>query len=203
MFCAIEAHTADLHRVALAHEILLKAELRGRSLHPRFHALIAHDQDLAFDAEAPSDICVCFRQGRALGQKLRSKKMGRQVAVAELEPGRLAQLPHDLETFEGICFHAPTAFPAESSGKRVQDGIHVGRNVQAPPAQVVASVDDVSHLLRRNDLPQPLNKLRSASAAGENRNHAALRARPPGSAAWRRRSAIAPPRTNAAGMNSG
>src|SRR5947207_14699281 len=123
-----------------------------------------------------------------------------QITVAELEPRRLSQLAHGLKTLEGVTFHAPAAFPAELAGKRIKNGIHVGRDMQSPPAQVVGSVDDVSHLLRRNDLPQPLDKFRAAGAAGKNHNHAALLAKPLGSAASRRRCAIKPPRTSAAGM---
>src|ERR1022692_3328168 len=100
--------------------------------------------------------------------------MHRQIAVAGVKPRRLAKLPHGLQAKKSIALHAPAALAAEQAGKNVSDGVDVRGHVESPPQQVVASVDDESDFFRRDHLPQTIDELGAARAAGEYTNHAAL-----------------------------
>src|SRR5207245_7005038 len=106
-----------------------------------------------------------------------------QVTVAGMEPDRLSQLSHCLQALEGITLNAPTAFLAQQTGQRVSDGVQVGRNIQAPPEQVISGVHDDAQLFRRNHLAKTVDQLRTAGASRKHGDHPALRAKPSSSTA--------------------
>src|SRR5215831_2023242 len=104
--------------------------------------------------------------------------MHRQIAVAGMEPCRLAELHHRLQAKEGIALHAPSALAAQHAGEHVGDRIDVGRDVKSPPHQIVARIHYQRDVFRRHDLAQSVDKLRAAGASAEDADHAALRASP-------------------------
>src|SRR5271170_2050210 len=100
--------------------------------------------------------------------------MHRKIAIASVEPRRLAQLSHGLQAEKSISFHTPAPLAAEQAGENVGDRVDIRGDIKPPPAQVVASVDDHRDLFRRNDLAQTIHKLGSASPSGKHTDHAAL-----------------------------
>src|ERR1019366_5256020 len=110
---------------------------------------------------------------------------------------------HGVQTKKSVALHAPPALRAQFAGQQVSDGIEIGRNVQSPPHQVVAGIYDDRQFFRTNDLPQSIHELGAARAAGQNRDHAALRAYPAASAAPLRRSASKSLWAAACSVNSG
>ena len=65
-----------------------------------------------------------------------------QITVTDLEPRWLAEPPHSLKTLESVTFNSPAAVFTEQVRQNVSDGIHIGRDVQAPPQEVVSSIDN-------------------------------------------------------------
>src|ERR1700690_4415144 len=122
-----------------------------------------------------------------------------------MEPDGLSQIAHGLQAKESVALHAPAALFAQQSSQNVGDGIEVGGKVQAPPLQIVTSIDDDGEILGRNDLAEAIDKLGAARPAGEYDNHAAfvLPAKPSRSAAARIFSESKPGRAVTVVRNSG
>ncbi len=99
-----------------------------------------------------------------------------EVAVTDVKPDGLGEFSHCLQTIEGIAFYTPSALAAKKASQSVGDGIQIGGNVQTPPLEIVAGVHHEGEILRWRYLAETIHELRSASAAGENDDHAALRA---------------------------
>src|ERR1700733_4293579 len=131
--------------------------------------------------------------------------MNREIAVAGVEPGGFAELSHGLQAKKSIALHPPAALPAQQAGEHISNGINIGRNVQSPPEQVVAGVDDHGDFLRRDHLLQTVNKLGASCAPGEHADHAALAslARPSRSRAAASFCASSPGLDMTVGRNSG
>src|SRR5215831_6308547 len=100
--------------------------------------------------------------------------MHREVAIACVEPCRFAELPHCLQAKEGVAFDAPSALAAQHAGEDVGNRVNIWRDVETPPHQIVACVHHESDLFGGHDLPQAIDKFRTAGAAGEDADHAAL-----------------------------
>src|SRR5437870_2329127 len=102
-----------------------------------------------------------------------------------MKPCGLAELSHGLQAEESVSLDSPAALATQHAGKNVSDGVDIRRNVEAPPKQVVAGIDDDRNLFGRHHLAEAINEFRSARTTGENANHAALRAKPWASVAAR------------------
>src|ERR1700693_1788063 len=100
--------------------------------------------------------------------------MNRKIAIPRVEPRGLSQLSHRLQTKKSIALYPPAPLPAQQAGQNVENRIEVRQYVKSPPQQVIACIHHHRDLFRRDDLPQPIDKLRSARAAREYANHAAL-----------------------------
>jgi hypothetical protein len=70
-------------------------------------------------------------------------------------------------------FHAPSTLATEHAGEHIGDGVDVGRNVETPPEQVIAGVDDQRDVFGGHDLAQSVDELGAAGAAAEDADHAA------------------------------
>ena len=97
-----------------------------------------------------------------------------KVAVAGVKPRGLAELPHGLQAEKSIALHTPAALPAEQARESIGDGINVRGDVESPPEQVVASIDHQGDFFRWDRLPQTIDELGAARAAGKHTDHAAL-----------------------------
>src|SRR5581483_188908 len=116
-----------------------------------------------------------------------------------MEPDRFAQLSHRLEAEKRVALDAPTALFAEQAREDVGDGVDIGRDIEAPPFQVVAGIHDDGEFFGWHNLAQTVHEFRAARAAGQNHDHAALRTR----SAARSFSESNPGRCRSAGTNSG
>src|SRR3954465_9154674 len=102
--------------------------------------------------------------------------MSRQITVAYAEPRLFAKPFHRLQTMKGIATHSPTALAAQQVRQYIHDGIDVGGNIKTPPNVVVTRVHDDREFFRRQNSPQAVDKLRASRPAGQDNDHAALRA---------------------------
>src|SRR5271165_5452850 len=91
-----------------------------------------------------------------------------------MEPGRLAELSHGLQAEKRIALYAPSALAAEHAGEYVSNGIDIRRNVESPPEQIVARVNDDRDFFGGHDLPQAVNEFCTAGTTAQNADHAAL-----------------------------
>src|ERR1035437_5478874 len=97
--------------------------------------------------------------------------MSRKIEIAKAEPAGLPQMRHAFEAAEAVAFDAPSAIDTKLTGQRVEDGVDVGRNVQSPPLNVVAGVDNDGQVLGSNRVEKSLYKLRATGAASQNDDH--------------------------------
>ncbi len=97
--------------------------------------------------------------------------MGGKIKIAEAEPCRLPQTRHALHAAETVALDAPSAVDAELASESVEDGVDVGRNVQPPPVNVVAGVDDDGQIFWSDLVMQALNQFCATRAACENDDH--------------------------------
>src|SRR4051812_2849065 len=102
--------------------------------------------------------------------------MSREITVAYAEPRLLAKPFHRLQTMKGIATHSPTALAAQQVRQHIHNRIDVRGNIKTPPHVVVTRVHNDREFFRRQNSPQAVNKLRASRPAGQDNNHAALRA---------------------------
>src|SRR5262249_29512789 len=67
-----------------------------------------------------------------------------------------------------------SALAAEHAGKYVRDGVDVGRDIESPPQQIIACIDDDGDVVGGHRLTQAIHKLRATCTAAEDADHAAL-----------------------------
>src|SRR5262249_58372191 len=108
-----------------------------------------------------------------------------QVAVAELEPGRLAEPAEGTEAGERLASEPPAPLRIGAAGERVEDGVQIGRHVEPEELLVVPGVaddDEPPGISAPREAPQEAG---SSDATRQHRDGRA-RHRPPRSArrAW-------------------
>ena len=105
---------------------------------------------------APSarDLGGHLRERRPRVQALRAEEVGREVLVAEPEPGGDVVARERVERGEGLAFEAPALRGVRRAGERVGDRVEVGGDVQPVELVVVAGVDDRDDLVRRHGAHQ-------------------------------------------------
>src|SRR5262249_40649555 len=108
----------------------------------RAHAIVAHRQQHGAEALAPRDLARDARQRPARAQALRAPQVRRQVAVAELEPGRLAEPAEGTEAGERLAGKPPAPLRIGAAGERVEDRVQIGRDVEPEELLVVPGVAD-------------------------------------------------------------
>ena len=90
----------------------------------------------------------CSKHRRHLGQALPgSQRFGAQhvrgqIAVAELEPVRRAEPAQRIHEIPGFAGEAPASLRIVQVGDGVENGIDVGRDMQAEMHEIVGRVDD-------------------------------------------------------------
>ena len=76
--------------------------------------------------------------------------------------------PGRLERVRRLVADAPAALLVEQAGEGVEDGVEVGRDVQAEDLEVVADVHDRRHLLGAGRARERVDEAGAAQAAAEN-----------------------------------
>ena len=119
----------------------------------------------------PSRFAEPARHGgerHALAQEPRAHEVETDVAVAEREPALAAEpLGHARAPGTLSSPYAPAAFLVEEAGERVEDGVEVGRDVQAEDLDVVADVHDRRHALRADRPRERVHEPRASETAAE------------------------------------
>jgi len=90
-----------------------------------------------------------------------------EVAVAEGEPGVVAEAGEGFEGVEGVAADAEAALLVGQAGQVVEDDIDVRRDVEAEELGVVADVGDDGDGLPADDSQEALEEAGGADAAGE------------------------------------
>ena len=94
-------------------------------------------------------------------------QMRGQIAVAEIEPGRLAEARHVGEGVKALVAEAPAPGGVEGAGERVADRVEVRGDVQPPDEGVVAGIDDHGELAGVDQSREPTHQLGRAGPARE------------------------------------
>src|ERR1700675_1739352 len=90
-----------------------------------------------------------------------------QIAVTEIEPGRLAEARHVSEGVKAFVAEAPAPGGVEGAGERIADRVEVRGDVQPPDESVVAGVDDHGELAVLDQSREPTHQLGRAGPARE------------------------------------
>ena len=143
----------------------------------RLDAGIAHGQDRGLNAKLGGDFEGCFGESLSLTEQFGAEQMDGEVAVADVKPDGLRQFFHGLQAEKRVAFYSPAAFFAQQTGQNVGDGIEIGRNVEAPPLEIVAGVHDDGQFFGGDDLAQAIDELGAASPTGEHYDHAVVTSR--------------------------
>src|SRR5579883_812144 len=93
--------------------------------------------------------------------------MGREVAVAEPEPGLSAECLDRPHEGPGLAAAAPAGLGILEARKGVHDGVEVGRDMQAQMLEIVAGVDAEHEPVRRARAIKPECELGAAHAAAD------------------------------------
>ena len=118
------------------------------------------------------------RQRLPVAQRLRPHEMEPEVEIAEHEPALPTPRTHRLERLPALAGSPPAALGVVQPGQAVQDGVEVGRDVEAEHLEIVTDVADHRELTRSEHVVQPRRELRTADAAGEQDDVPHTRARP-------------------------
>src|SRR5579863_2631440 len=85
--------------------------------------------------------------------------MGRDIAIAQIEPGLAEEAAERIEGMETLVREAPTVGAIHDAAERVDDRVNVGRDVQSVKLLVVSRVDDDVQQPRVEAADQPADKL--------------------------------------------
>ena len=137
-----EPDLADVRGLAPVHEVLL--ELEPAVVRSQFRAdlVVGHRQDGGGEPEAAAQLQRDLGRPATATQLIRPPQVGRQVPVAEAEPGLLAQLGEAVHHRPRLVREAPAPFGVIQAGQRVGDRVVVRPDREAVQHQVVAGVDD-------------------------------------------------------------
>ena len=166
----------DLVLVPPGDEPLLERERAlGRDESVRSRSSVAGRSRVARPAAA-SEAGGHGRQRLAVAERLRAHEMEADVEVAEHEPALAAPGAGRLERLPRLAGPPPAALGVVQAGEAVEDGVEVGRDVEAEHLEVVADVADDRQLARREHVVEPGGELGAADAAGEEDDVHAVRA---------------------------
>src|SRR4029079_9269556 len=87
----IVANSADYGPALVADEVFLKRECACVRLHNRANGFIRHGQNTRCDTQLPGQMSGDIGQSCAGSEALGPVHMGREIAIAEVEPCRSAQ----------------------------------------------------------------------------------------------------------------
>ncbi len=146
---------------------MLEGERSIRRHHVRSDRIVRHRQDGLGHAQTLADLPRDFGQRGTRGEALPSIYVQREVVIAEAEPGLQAEPLCGVHEVPALVAPAPTGFEIGLSGERIDQRVHVRRNVEAEVFEVVSGVDDKPDLVGFQHLRETQRELGAANAAGE------------------------------------
>src|SRR5262249_31482045 len=105
-----------------------------------------------------------------LAQAQGAVEAGRQVAIAQPEPGRVAERREPLDGAEAVAGEPVALLLVDPTRQRVGDDVEVGGDVHAVERVVVAGVDDGGDAFGREAAGEPAQEARGADAPSQ-RDH--------------------------------
>jgi hypothetical protein len=153
-------------RRAVARQVLLEVHAPAAAeLHDGRTRIFRHGEDAARDAERAADLVADLGQARAPRQAQRAVVTDREVAIAESEPGLVAERAEGVDHRRGVALESIAPAAVYAARQRVGDDVDVRADVHAVEAAVVAGIDDDADLLRRCDPHQSGQEARRTDAA--------------------------------------
>src|SRR5690349_13995427 len=114
-------------------------------------------------------------EGASLAEEPGAVEVRGQVAIAQVEPYRLAEPPVLADALEATVDEAPAVPLVDHAGQGVADGAEIRRDVQAPDHRVVPGVDDDGQAARVEHASETTEQLGGSGAARERADlHAAV-----------------------------
>ena len=161
---------------------------------PGFHRAVGHRQQPGCHAKTMCHLSRHLGQSGSGCEAPGPEQVGRQVAVAQVEPGeagsagpaRLVERLQGSHDRPGLTRKAPAGLVVRRPGEGVGHRVDVGAHVQPVQHQVVAGVDDGGDRCLADDSRQAPQHARSSDPAGEGGDSRA-RCVQRRSAAWGRR----------------
>ena len=178
---AVESDALHGHAVPSPDEVLLEPDLTlAGDDHACLDPVIAHREHARREPPRRSDLRGHVRERGALIEAMGAIEVGREVTIAEAEPGRASarrertDIAVALQRVHGaprLTDEAPARLRVDRPGERVRDGVEVGADVKAVQHDVVAGVDDRGDLGGGPHLHQPGQEARGAHAPGQHGDH--------------------------------
>ncbi len=166
-----------LHLVASASPdpVLLEVQVElaslGHDVDPGGDRVVAHRQQPRSNAEPRGDLAGHLGQRRAGREPVRAEQVGREVEIAEVEPGHVGvEGPELLGRAEGLVPPSPSALSVERVPQPVGDRVQIGRDVEPVHLDVVRGVHDHRDVRGRHGADQPAEELPRADPTGERRD---------------------------------
>src|ERR1700687_4118952 len=142
------------------YEIFLEGD-RGPSLelYEGAHSVVTHRHYMCSCIEPLRDFGRDLAQARARIEALRAVKMGREVAIAKIEPGRTVKTRECAERVEGFALESPSVRAADHTRERINDRVDIRRDVEPIEVFVIAGVDHDAQVARVNASNQSADEL--------------------------------------------
>ena len=164
---------ADVVGRAVAHQVLL--EVGGASVaadHQCGRGVLGHRQQLDLEVEGARDLGRHLAERRALAESGAALHVRGQVAVAEREPGVVAEASQRLQQVEALAREAPAGLAVDQARQCVGDDVEVGTDAQPEEVAIVARVHDDAELPGWEHADQPVQEAGGADPTRES-DHAA------------------------------
>jgi hypothetical protein len=139
---AIEQYLADGVPSAAAHEPLLKLENAIARADFGAQEVVGDGKDAGGDGQGAGDLGGSLGEGTAPTNEVRAGDAGGEIAVAQTEPGVVAETGEGIERVERIAAETEAALLVGEAGQVVEDDIDVGGDVEAEELGIVADVGD-------------------------------------------------------------
>ena len=136
------------------------------------HRVVAHRRYAVGDPQAPRQRRGGGAEGLAGVEPARALEMGREVGVAEPEPGFAAERFKRRHDAAAVVRQAPAGLRVGAPRQGVGHGVEVRRDAEAEMAEIVAGVHDDEQVFGVQDPRQTAREARPADPSRKGEDHA-------------------------------
>src|SRR5439155_5876368 len=136
----LEMHALGLLAVLARDEPLLERERTVGGRDPRAETVVGRRHQMKAETQPLCEPRRDPRQRHAAAKRLRPHEMKAEVAVAEPEPLLAPEALRLLERVPRLVRPAPAPLLVTEAGKRVEDAVQIGRDMETEYLHVVADV---------------------------------------------------------------